>query len=314
MTIIETSTLLHKGKDNHGPLIRSAPKGSLRAITVGGEPGIQLQILRYNTVDSYGSVWLPGCLTDGLNARLPQLAWGHDWSDVIGRAVSWQDTASGPVVDFRLDDFDAVPRARQAYAQVQSGTIDDCSIGFAWGYESHRPSAEELQRWPGCTEVMERADTDETSLVLRGAVPGAKVVGYRSRGQRSRLLGLRSPQMIDAESAARILTQFAADVERGEADLFTALEQVKAKAVPGDLAGVSSEDDAAVAQTEIPEVTDPAEGDRETTDAPVDGAVTPDTEIAAETADIAAIEPIHDTELDQTMAEIDDLLAEREAI
>lgn len=159
---------------------RTLPHGEIRAFEEDGVHYVELQIVRYNVVDDYGSLWAPGCFSRSLGERMPTLAWAHDWSDILGRGILWSDTDEGPVVRFRLDDFDAVPRSRQAYAQVLSGTIDDCSVGFS-NVSRRPPTQAEKEQFPGVTEVITDADEDETSLVLRGAVPGAKVVGLRGK-------------------------------------------------------------------------------------------------------------------------------------
>ena len=194
-------------------LMRTSPKGGLRAVEINGRPGIALKVLRYGVVDDYGSLWEPNVLRDGLTTRWPQLAWAHDWADVIGRAVSADDPGDGPELEFYLDDFDAVPRARQAYAQVQSGTIDDCSVGFAAGYEYREPTAEEKRQYPGVMEIITKAELNEVSLVLRGAVPGAKVLTVRS-----------APGcVIEAETAGQILAQ----LQAGALTLKDALQAVE---------------------------------------------------------------------------------------
>ena len=163
---------------------RAIRGAQIRAVAEGGEHFIDLQIITPNVVDDYGSVWMEDCFDRSLDERMPTLAWAHDWSEPIGRGVSWsREPGEGPVVRFRLDDFDAVPTARRAFAQVQSGTIDDCSVGFS-NTQRRDPTGDEVTKWPGVREVIESADDDEVSLVLRGAVPGAKVVAYRS-GERA---------------------------------------------------------------------------------------------------------------------------------
>lgn len=190
---------------------RSLHGGGLRAFEQDGDHYITLRAVKYGVVDDFGSVWSPGVFDRALTERMPTLAWAHNWGDPIGRAVSSNSDAEGPDVTFRLDDFDSVPRARQAYAQVLSGTIDDASVGFS-NVTRRPPSNEEREAFPGSKEVILDADLDEVSLVLRGAVPGAKILALRSGGQ-----------MIDAEVAGQILARFGA----GETDLLGALTAVK---------------------------------------------------------------------------------------
>lgn len=150
-----------------------------------GRPVVTLRAITPYVVDDYGSVWLPSTFDRAMAARMaadehdtPALCWSHDWADPIGHGIDYRASENGPEIDFELDDFDAVPRAKQADAQVRSKTIRDCSVGF-FDAKRREPTPEEKVRWPGAFEIIEEADLDETSLVLRGAVPGAKVAGIR---------------------------------------------------------------------------------------------------------------------------------------
>lgn len=140
-------------------------------------------------VDDYGSVFMPDAFDASMAERMPTLAWTHAWSEPIGRAFRVESDGDLRSIEFRFDDFDDVPTARRAWRQCQPGpngepaTIDDCSVGFS-NTKRRPPTDEELERWPGAVEIIERADLDEVSLVLRGAVPGAKVLALRSRGGR----------------------------------------------------------------------------------------------------------------------------------
>jgi HK97 family phage prohead protease len=183
-----------------------------------GTKTITLLTVRYNVLDSYRTVFLPEVFTESLNTQLPGFCWSHDWADIIGRGTEWADSSEGPIVKMRLDYFSSVPRALQAYDQVKSGTITDCSVGFS-DVEWRPPTKEEEKRWPGVQEIIVRATLDEVSLVLRGAVPGAKV------------LALRSPSMVvPASVASEALARLAA----GDIDLLEALQTVKNGAVEND--------------------------------------------------------------------------------
>lgn len=157
-----------------------------------GRPVVSLRAITPGVVDDYGSVWMPDTFDARIKARMtanpddtPTLCWSHDWSDPIGHGITYDPSSEGPRIGFELDDFEAVPRARQADAQVRSKTIRDCSVGFSHT-KRREPTPEEQVRWPGCVEVIEEADLDEVSLVLRGAVPGAKVLAIRSAGGQRR--------------------------------------------------------------------------------------------------------------------------------
>jgi HK97 family phage prohead protease len=204
---------------------RNAPPASERRNAVGeiravgddtGTPSVTLRAIRPDVVDDYGSVWMADCFDEALSQRLPALVWAHDWSNPIGRGVDYRTSGDGPDVIFEFDDFDAVPTARRAYVQTKSGTIRDCSVGFSVPSGGRRePTADEQQKWPGVREVITRAELDEVSLVLRGAVPGAKV------------LAVRSGAMVPAQLAGDLLAQLGA----GTITLEDALRQAREGAV-----------------------------------------------------------------------------------
>lgn len=162
----------------------------VRATTTdSGLHTVTLQPIVPNIVDDYGSVFMPDTFDASLDTRLPTLAWTHSWNEPIGRAMGWSADGDLRSIEFRFDDFDDVPTARRAWRQCQPGpngepaTIDDCSVGFS-NTKRREPTDDELERWPGAREIITQADLDEVSLVLRGAVPGAKVLSLRSRDGR----------------------------------------------------------------------------------------------------------------------------------
>lgn len=204
--------------------IRRNLGGEVRAARAeDGHHTIELRAITPDVVDDYGSVWMADAFDEALSQRLPVLAWSHDWSDPIGVGVSFKADKGGPLITARLDDFEAVPRARQAYAQTSAvpPTIRDCSVGFS-GVTRHAPSEDELKRWPGATEVITKATMDELSLVLAGAVPGAEVVGVRGRGG-VRMAG-RDDAPISREAAATLIAKTAT----GELTLSEALNALNA--------------------------------------------------------------------------------------
>jgi HK97 family phage prohead protease len=147
--------------------------------TDDGAHEVTLQAITPGVVDDYGSVWMPDTFDESLARRLPVLCWSHNWSEPLGPGVDYETSDQGPRVRFRFSDFDAVPQARRAFVQVDDGTIRDCSVGFSH-VQRRDPTDDELEQWPGCREVITKADLDEISLVLAGAVPGAKVLAVRS--------------------------------------------------------------------------------------------------------------------------------------
>ena len=158
---------------------RQHVRGEIRAAEIDGKPGVTLKAITPGVVDDYGTVWMADVFDEALAARGPVLCWAHDWGEPLGPMVTYRTGAGGPEIDFVFSDFDDVPMARRAHSQVSDGTIRDCSVGFM-RREWRQATDADQERWPGATEVITKADLDEVSLVLRGAVPGAAVLSVRS--------------------------------------------------------------------------------------------------------------------------------------
>ena len=162
---------------------RETRRAQIRAAEVGGKPGVTLKTITPNVVDDWGSVFMPDTFDEHLEVRSPVLCWSHDWSEPLGPMVNVRaDEDGAPEIDFAFSDFDAVPIARRAHAQVDDGTIVDCSVGFS-NTQRRSPTKDEEKQWPGVREIITKAELDEVSLVLRGAVPGAKVLSVRSSAE-----------------------------------------------------------------------------------------------------------------------------------
>ena len=204
----------------------------VRAAEVNGRPGVTLHAIRPFVVDDYGSLWMPDTFDASLAERMPTLCWAHEWEDPLGPATGYRTGPEGPEVDFVFSDFDAVPSARRAHAQVSDGTIQDCSVGFS-GAKRRDPTDEEIAKYPGIREVIYEATLDEISLVLRGAVPGAKVLAVRSA---------RSGEVVDLTAVEEIARRVVA----GEIDQATADEMARLLSAPPDT-------DPADADVDLPE-------------------------------------------------------------
>lgn len=184
-------------------------RGEVRAVAEDGT--IEVLAVVWGVVDDYGTRFVKGAFTESIEARLPTIAWAHDWSEPVGRAVSYRETDEGLFITARLDIGQGIARADQAYAQLKSGTLDDVSIGF-WRLADR--TAED-----GVTEIVE-GDLDEVSVVLRGAVPGAKVMAVRSA---------RTGEMIAVDSVVAIANKVAA----GEISQAAADEALRLLSSPG---------------------------------------------------------------------------------
>ena len=159
-----------------------APKAEVRVVDTGKRQ-FTAKVLTYNEVDDYGTIWRPGCFDDSLAQRMPRIAWAHRWEEPIGHytEVVANDERQGLILLGQLSDFDAVPRARQCYAQMQDGTIDQFSVGFT--RQKWANIGDTTMRDTGAFEEMLQAGLDEASPVLVGAVPGTALLGVRSGGK-----------------------------------------------------------------------------------------------------------------------------------
>lgn len=149
---------------------RDSPPGSIRMDdTKKGQ--IEVTVCPYGVVDEYKTRWMPGVFSRSLEHRTPPMVWAHNWVDPIGHMVDHSDSDKNLRAIYQLDNFEDVPRARQAYAQIRSKTIQDTSFGFKLVRDE---PAED-----GVFNQLE-ARLDEVSPVLLGAVPGAGITAVRN--------------------------------------------------------------------------------------------------------------------------------------
>jgi HK97 family phage prohead protease len=226
--------------------------GEIRATTVtqdGTEvPGVDLQVIKTNVVDEYGSLWLGTVFDKSLAKRMPVLCWSHDWSNPLGPPLSYElDAVNGPRVRFAFSNFDDVPTARRAHSQTKDGTIQDCSVGFSVPLGGRRePTDAEQEQFPGVVEVIEEADLDEVSLVLRGAVPGAKVLAVRS-----------AVGTVDIDAVVEIAKRKASgELTAAEADAALDLLATKGAGEGSEVPSPPSEPDPALDEAETMEIPD----------------------------------------------------------
>lgn len=173
-------------------------------------------VCTYGKVDDYGSVWEPGCWKESLEAKLPKVTWGHDWLDLIGRVTDYRDSKETLDLELQFSDFDAVPRARQAWTQLRDGDIDEFSFGFERKEWTTIDAEGESKALPGATERIVRATMFETSPVLRGAVPGTKVLSVRAPARRR----------LEGQVDVKVVLELARRLAAGEIDEAEAIEAV----------------------------------------------------------------------------------------
>ena len=176
---------------------------------------VEIDVCPYNVVDSYQTRWMPGVFNESIEKRSPPMCFGHSWLDPIGHMVDHDDNPKRLHALYQLDNFDDVPRARQVYSQIRSGTLTDTSFGF------ERVSGGEDEPDDDGVVNFRKSNLQEVSPVLIGAVPGARPTGTRqvSAGE---VLGL------------------ARQLEGGEISLDEALTAITRAAVDGEMRSMHS--------------------------------------------------------------------------
>lgn len=143
----------------------------------------------YDTVDDFGTIWLPGVFDKTLSERMPTMLYGHDWENlghVLGKGIDHRQTpvdVGPPGIDvlMEFDDPEYVPMVRQAIYQVENKTLRDVSVGFVREEWLRQGELTQEQRSMGAKEAMQSAGLDEMSLVVRGAVTGAHMRSRRGK-------------------------------------------------------------------------------------------------------------------------------------
>ena len=126
-------------------------------------------------IDTFGTDFDDGSFAESFRRSLPTMCWNHDLSEPIGKAVSAQALRHSHEIVGRFSDFNAVPRARQAFTQLRDGDLTDWSFGFTRDASVPHPEVR------GATRIT-RATMGEFSPVSMGSIPGAKTLAIRSRG------------------------------------------------------------------------------------------------------------------------------------
>lgn len=242
---------------------RAVPTVHFRALD-DKQGRFQARVMHYDVVDDYRTLFAPGLFRESLEARLPRVVWAHDWAEPLGRYIDYDDTATHLDLIGEFDDFDDVPRARQAYAQLKSGTIDEFSVGFM------PMDGEEVMIDEEYYFRFTRARLDEVSLVLAGAVPNTKLLALRQ----SEMSLVRSPVLtVPKDFAAQTIL----DLHSGKLDIADALQQIKTVAAVEEI-----EDPEPKAEDSTDEETTDGEGELATEGADSTDAGTADGDDAAD--------------------------------
>lgn len=187
-------------------------------------PGFTARMVPYGVPDSYRTSWKQGVFGPALEKRAAAghatpVVWNHDPGDPVGQIVNYRDEPDAFYADVEFDDLDAVPRAKQAHAQLRANaktgkpTMGQFSFAFVRGEEEEDPQHRGVMLQ---TEVRE---VHEFSIVLNGAVPGTGPTAVRSAGVAGK---------VDARAAADLVARMAS----GQLDLTDALVELRSAAAP----------------------------------------------------------------------------------
>lgn len=159
----------------------------------------------HETVDSFKTVFGNRAFADSFEARLPTMCWQHDIRNPIGHATEAQVTPKVNEIRGQFDDFDAVPDAKRAFHQIQSGTISDFSFGF---------KGAKFERADGLGKGVRRithAFMAEFSPVTIGSIPGAQATGLREDTPEIMEIGhiiyLRDEKLVDDTGFRELLEE-----------------------------------------------------------------------------------------------------------
>lgn len=94
----------------------------------------------FNNIDKSGDVLLKGCFSKSIQERGPEssandkiiMLWMHDMHEPIGRMTVLREDDKGLYFEAVIDD---VERGNQALKQLESGTLNQFSIGYSYVWE-----------------------------------------------------------------------------------------------------------------------------------------------------------------------------------
>jgi HK97 family phage prohead protease len=158
----------------------------------------------WEVLDTYNTDFERSCFDEYLGQRSPVVCWQHDKKEPIGRATEWQKGERANEFVLRFSDFDAVPRARQAYVQMQDGDITDVSFYYDQAKAVAHPNTRGAIRFI-------KARMPEISPVTVGSIPGAMVTGIRAAADMAGVAELVRSKVI-TEEEGRTMLGLAGDV------------------------------------------------------------------------------------------------------
>lgn len=126
----------------------------------------------HEVLDSYRTDWARGCFDESLAKRLPPMVFNHNADLMIGAGVRHESLGDRTRIVGRFADFDAVPKAREAFALARDKMIPGWSYHYRNGRSVPHPTTRGARRFT-------KADMLEFGPVTFPSIPGAQTAGLR---------------------------------------------------------------------------------------------------------------------------------------
>ena len=237
--------------------LQDAPSGFDEGLQLNVVGSFEMVAMSYDTVGFDRFVYAPGSIPNSYMALLEQ----HDPRMVVGALRTENATRGGQQVAMGYGAFHDTNSGRDAYIQAQNNArlgIQHASTGL---YILNSATGGEIpQRYQemGAKRLVNETDTFETSLVLRGNIPGAEVLTVNSalplveqldsvRGAIENVVedwgSQPSFDRVAVEMFANYLSEQSAALvsllrDDGQPEAANELEQAEASRVPADVARV----------------------------------------------------------------------------
>ena len=94
----------------------------------------------FNNIDKAGDLLIKGCFSKSIQERGPEsqandkiiMLWMNDMKEPIGKITKLYEDEKGLYFEAKIDD---VPKGNQAIQQLESGTLNQFSIGYKYVWE-----------------------------------------------------------------------------------------------------------------------------------------------------------------------------------
>ena len=150
----------------------------------------------FNNVDRAKDMLIKGCFAKSIRERGPEsaandkilLLWQHDTREPIGRITKLEEHDRGLYFEAEIDDVETGDRALK---QLESGTVNQFSIGFTYVWDQCE--------WDESGEVfiVKEVKLYEISVVTFGCNPETEYLGLKSDGDYDREYGTLMQEIAD---------------------------------------------------------------------------------------------------------------------